>query len=417
MCTCNSNGNSCPTSLSSCNAACGGSSTTAPATPSGVMVGVSVFSSNTACINGAAPSFYMLVEVNRCDNLHGTGSSILVTDKSGNSYSYTLFSNYECSASSPTILDVTLVSSGICRSFQSFSLAAFTPTQSSPAVPMTGTYTQTSCSSPTNPTTTCSSVLQSSYTMTQAGYGIAWSGPSSSGTVYDRGLVAIRTTSGTAYGSCYGWMDGLNLRIDCFTNSASATPRLEAVYSCSGVCSNPTTLATSTTLSQSTTTPTTSPSNVCFHESTLITYKGKEYSMKELSGECRVPHVIKSTDGVIIKTSCSSLQLTSDHLVFTGSGLKSAGAIIKGDILFADTEERMPCKVISVTKSSKEQTYFGVNCLESTVLANGIKTSTFGKYHTIPAFWMKYASKIFGIERASSIGDSLVSMLIKMNLI
>jgi hypothetical protein len=55
--------------------------------------------------------------------------------------------------------------------------------------------------------------------------------------------------------------------------------------------------------------------------------------------------------------------------------------------------------------------------LASEVLANGIKTSTFGNYHTIPAAWMKYASAIVGVERASRWGDSVVELLAKVKLL
>jgi hypothetical protein len=167
----------------------------------------------------------------------------------------------------------------------------------------------------------------------------------------------------------------------------------------------------------------TGSSTTCFHESTMVTYNGQTLSLAQIQAssndrlDCKVPHIVRAR-GVIIETSCNrALRLTSDHLVYSSKGLMAASSLITGDVLFSDLDQLHPCKVIRISNEQNDQTYFGLNCAESIVLANGIKTSTFGKYHTIPAFWMKYASKIFGIERASSIGDSLVSVLIKMNVI
>lgn len=170
-------------------------------------------------------------------------------------------------------------------------------------------------------------------------------------------------------------------------------------------------------------TATESTSSTCFHESTLVTYNGQTLSLAQIQAssndrlDCKVPHIVRAR-GVIIETSCNRvLRLTEDHLVYSSKGLMAASALITGDVLFSDLDQLHPCKVIRTSQESHDQTYFGLNCAESIVLANGIKTSTFGKYHAIPAFWMKYASKIFGIERASSIGDGIANALIKMNLI
>ena len=51
--------------------------------------------------------------------------------------------------------------------------------------------------------------------------------------------------------------------------------------------------------------------------------------------------------------------------------------------------------------------YFGLNCEESVVLANGLKTSTFGEFHEVPSLWMKFSSKVFGVKMASFIGVKL----------
>jgi hypothetical protein len=79
--------------------------------------------------------------------------------------------------------------------------------------------------------------------------------------------------------------------------------------------------------------------------------------------------------------------------------------------------ESQHCQVIRVTQEDSEQHYFGLNCHESVVLANGFKASTFGNYHSIPAAWMKYGSKLIGIERASKWGDAIAQLLSAMKLL
>lgn len=165
----------------------------------------------------------------------------------------------------------------------------------------------------------------------------------------------------------------------------------------------------------------------CFHESTRIQYKGKDHTLASLqqgdgtttSGDCHVPHIVYS-NGVSIEIACPQaqsvlskvlLRLTADHLVFTGSGLKSAGSLAAGDVVFSDMQQTQECHVVQV-QEEKNQRYFGLNCAdESVVLANGIKTSTFGHYHWIPSIWMKYCSHMIGVKAASSIGDSIVNLL------
>jgi hypothetical protein len=165
---------------------------------------------------------------------------------------------------------------------------------------------------------------------------------------------------------------------------------------------------------------TSAPSTSCFHDSTRITYKdGKTFSLDNLKqgrvAECRVPHIVRATNGVRIETSCSpgsssgsnALRLTGDHLLYTLRGLRAASTIVVGDVLFGDMAESQRCQVIRVTKEDSEQLYFGLNCHESIILANGLKASTFGNYHSIPAAWMKYTSKLVGVERASKWGDAI----------
>lgn len=160
--------------------------------------------------------------------------------------------------------------------------------------------------------------------------------------------------------------------------------------------------------------------NVCFHEDTQIVYNGVQMTLNDIQASssplCSVPHVIKA-DGVKISTTCSgSLRLTNEHLVYTQEGLKTAGSIKKGDVLFADMDEKQTCEVVQVEREIA-QTYFGLNCEDSEVLADGYKTSTFGIFHAVPAMWMKYASKVIGVKYASQLGDVFANTLVKLNLL
>jgi hypothetical protein len=80
-----------------------------------------------------------------------------------------------------------------------------------------------------------------------------------------------------------------------------------------------------------------------------------------------------------------------------------------GDFLFQDHEQKKTCEVQKI-EQEQDQSYFALNCEESVVLADGYKTSTFGITHDLPAMWMKFASKMVGIERASAWGDVLASI-------
>lgn len=207
--------------------------TTTPApTASGVLVGVGLYSASSSCTSALV---YQLFELGRCDNLHGTGSSLLVTSATSG-FSFTLYSRYECDPASPTLTSFTSVSSSSCTGFLTISVQLFTPITTSTPLAVAGTWTQSSCSSPTTPSVTCASVFVSSYAMTQTGSSITWTPTSPIGTIYDNGLVALRTTTPGSYGSCYGWYNPPQLNLDCFT-TANAQPRLEVVYTCaSGTC-------------------------------------------------------------------------------------------------------------------------------------------------------------------------------------
>jgi hypothetical protein len=157
-------------------------------------------------------------------------------------------------------------------------------------------------------------------------------------------------------------------------------------------------------------------STACIHQSSSISYRGRSYNFAtiESSGECRIPHTVLS-DGVRIETTCggSGLRLTADHLVWAkqpfGDGFVTAASLEPGATVFSDLQRLQPCQVLSVAVE-KSQTYFGLNCLESVVLADNVLISTFGKYHQVPAAFMHYAGRVFGIGQASRVGDAIASL-------
>jgi hypothetical protein len=66
---------------------------------------------------------------------------------------------------------------------------------------------------------------------------------------------------------------------------------------------------------------------------------------------------------------------------------------------FHDVAQSRPCQVVRVEKEKEVQEYFGLNCLNSVVLADGVKTSTFGKLHTLPAVWFSWMGRVAGKMR------------------
>lgn len=162
----------------------------------------------------------------------------------------------------------------------------------------------------------------------------------------------------------------------------------------------------------------------CFHEDTVITYEGTQYVMGELLNhpECAVPHVVSAL-GVTVVAQCGLhkekvLRLTDGHLLYTQRGLVPAGHLMPShDTLYANIDQSAHCEVVSVTKETHEQRYFGLNCLKSHVLAGGIKASTFEKLHSLPAFWMRFMGHLVGIKRASAWGDRIADMAQQIKLI
>lgn len=159
----------------------------------------------------------------------------------------------------------------------------------------------------------------------------------------------------------------------------------------------------------------------CFHTSTKINYKGKEYTFEQIEAEpeCFIPHVVRRK-GVVITHSCSPepLRLTKGHLVYTQRGLVPAMQILPtSDVIYSDIDNTRECQVSRVAEEDKEQDYFGLNCLNSRVLANGVKTSTFETLHRLPAAWMGLTGRLLGVKRASKWGDKLATVAHKVGLI
>ncbi len=119
----------------------------------------------------------------------------------------------------------------------------------------------------------------------------------------------------------------------------------------------------------STTTPTTTPaaaSNSCFHADTRITYKDSIYALADLRDfhECSIPHIV-TTSGLRIETALHVLRVTPDHLIFSRDRLVPASTLRVNDMI--DTiEGPTPVKTITI---ETDQTYFGLNCLESIVIS------------------------------------------------
>ena len=184
---------------------------------------------------------------------------------------------------------------------------------------------------------------------------------------------------------------------------------------------SPITTTTTTLTAAPTTAPSTS-SNPCFHEDTVITYNGEDHRLQDLEHheDCAIPHIVESR-GTIITGECGKsrklLRLTDGHLVYTQRGLQPAASVTTKDTLYADLGETQPCRVLSVTKEPTTQRYFGLNCYSSQVLADGLKTSTFEKLHSVPSFWMAIVGRVLGIHRASAIGDHIAELVSKLNLV
>lgn len=159
--------------------------------------------------------------------------------------------------------------------------------------------------------------------------------------------------------------------------------------------------------------------DVCFHQSSEITYKNKVYTFSELldglEPECVVPHTPLSI-GVRVSTSCGrTFRVTETHLVATPHGYQPAHNLAKGDTVYGGYGGGKECTVVSIEKDTIPESYFGLNCVQSVVLVNGIRASTFGDFHFMPAFYMRYVGSILGIRIASWTGDYLAQGYFYLN--
>lgn len=145
----------------------------------------------------------------------------------------------------------------------------------------------------------------------------------------------------------------------------------------------------------------------CFHVDTVLGYKDKIYTFTDLlqgiEKECTIPHVV-TTKGFVVHTSCGkNLRLTGSHLVATPEGHKTVRSLVEADaILVHDSADQ--CPVTKIEREETDQQYFGLNCLYSTVAANGLTVSTFGDLHVLPAVYMYAVGSVVGVDLASRIG-------------
>ncbi len=156
--------------------------------------------------------------------------------------------------------------------------------------------------------------------------------------------------------------------------------------------------------------------NTCFHADTTITYKGRKYNVTQLLNgaepECTVPHM-PTARGVVVSTNCGKrLRVTETHLVATPRGFQLAHTLRRGDLLFGDMDGEAACAVVNVEREAERQRYFGLNCVHSEVLANGLRTSTFGDFHTLPSWYMYYAGLALGPEAAARLGDAVADVFL-----
>lgn len=149
--------------------------------------------------------------------------------------------------------------------------------------------------------------------------------------------------------------------------------------------------------------------NDCLHADSLVTYKGREFTLAQLldgaEPECVIPHVVTQR-GLAVQTSCGTVRATKSHLVLSTNGYVPVSSLKAGvDSLLAGEGKDTVCTVTAVTEEEHEQQYFGLNCLHAEVLVNGLQISTFGSYHTVPAWYMYVAGTLFGVRAASAVGD------------
>lgn len=158
----------------------------------------------------------------------------------------------------------------------------------------------------------------------------------------------------------------------------------------------------------------------CFHHSTVITTtNGSLLSLDQLMVSeniaWHVPHVLLTTGLKVTFVEIPNiLWVTHDHLVFTKRGLLRCEQLLVGDVVFTSFDESQTCCVKHVEWDSSNGKFFGLNGLESIVLANGIKCSTFGQQHALPATWMSIVGRLTGCKVASQLGDTLLGLANKI---
>lgn len=144
----------------------------------------------------------------------------------------------------------------------------------------------------------------------------------------------------------------------------------------------------------------------CFHKDTLIEYQGRLHTLYNTT--CYVPHVVVSK-GYWVQCGSNLVRATGNHLFFTVRGLVPLKEVQVGDEMYTDLAETQVCTVTLQGREETEQEYFGLNCFDSQVLASGVKASLYEKNHVVPATWMFVMSRLLGLEKASQLGEQLLS--------
>ena len=178
----------------------------------------------------------------------------------------------------------------------------------------------------------------------------------------------------------------------------------------------------------STTTPSGGGDNVCYHRESKLSFSsgGETFTLDDVKAgkisDCVVAHTVQSKGLRLIFEENFTLAVTQNHLVAYRKGWTNATLFVPAQKV--TKEHRVICQSPSGECTLKHilwrehvDTYFGLNCLQSVVYADGVLTSTFENYHHFPALWMKLVGGIFGIDRASKWGDAMATWAYQNKLI
>lgn len=181
-----------------------------------------------------------------------------------------------------------------------------------------------------------------------------------------------------------------------------------------------------TTTTNNPSNPTTTPgnnssSNVCYHHSSNLQFTPESASFTldllqkfpQSYKDCRIAHTVQSKGIEVFFEEGLSLKVTKNHLVayrkeYSRVNLYVRAIELKKTHRVVCQSQKGWCTVKKIVKNDQVETYFGLNCIDSVLFSDGILTSTFENYHYFPSAWMKIVGSLFGIQKASRWGDSIV---------